>query len=100
VRSHRRGLDWLLVPLGYRPWRCRDCGRRFYARREPLRWLLYARCPQCGTRDLVGLSRRHRDSLPALGRWLGGRAVRCERCRLNFLAWRPLRPVPSPRRHS
>jgi hypothetical protein len=29
-RSHRRRHEWLTAPLGLRPWRCKDCGLRFW----------------------------------------------------------------------
>jgi hypothetical protein len=32
VRAHRRGLDWLISVLGFRPARCFTCNRRFYMR--------------------------------------------------------------------
>jgi hypothetical protein len=28
--SRRRVLEWLLLPLALRPYRCRDCGGRFW----------------------------------------------------------------------
>jgi hypothetical protein len=32
LRAHRRGLDWLMPILGFRPARCFTCNRRFYMR--------------------------------------------------------------------
>ncbi len=31
-RSHRRGMDWLLSGMGFRPIKCLSCDHRFYVR--------------------------------------------------------------------
>ena len=36
-RLHRRGVDWLLSALGFRPARCRACHTRFYFRASLLK---------------------------------------------------------------
>ncbi len=32
LRAHRRGFDWLMSILGFRPARCFACNKRFYTR--------------------------------------------------------------------
>jgi hypothetical protein len=31
-RSHRKGFDWLMSAIGFRPARCYTCDKRFYVR--------------------------------------------------------------------
>lgn len=36
-RSHRRGFDWLMSAIGFRPARCFTCAKRFYFRHSPVK---------------------------------------------------------------
>lgn len=92
-RSHRRKLEYLLTILGILPWRCIECHKRFYARRVPLRYLVYAHCNRCGNLELQSIRREKltREPLSRVALWLGARPVRCDDCRNDFAAWRPLR---------
>lgn len=91
-RSHRKMRERLLSLLGLLPWRCEDCRKRFYARLVPPRFLLRARCPQCGNLELEPIRRSRLQGRPLaqLATYLGAKALRCEGCRENFAAWRPL----------
>ncbi len=96
-RSRRRGLhEYLLSLVGVYPWRCGDCGRRFYATLVPLRHLLYAHCPRCGNFNLEfasGAARKARFGF--VGRLPFVSALRCDLCRLNFVTLRALRALPA-----
>lgn len=90
LRSHRRKVELFLAVAGILPWRCLDCRARFYARRIPLRYLPYARCPRCGNLRLLRI-RRDRigfDLGARLSVRFGARPVRCDFCRHNFTSWR------------
>jgi hypothetical protein len=98
-RSHRRKLEYLLVVFGILPWRCVGCRRRFYARRVPLRYLVYAHCSRCGNLALETIRREKlaRQWGARVALWLGARPLRCDDCRNDFAAWRPLRRMEAPR---
>ncbi len=93
LRSHRRLPEYLLSAFGILPWRCFDCKRRFYGRKVPFRYLLYAHCAQCGNLDLMPIrhDRLGGGWLAWLALHLGARALRCDDCRNNFVTWRPKR---------
>lgn len=67
-----------------------DCHKRFYARRVPLRYLLYARCPRCASLQLLRMRRRTYEGAGIrLARLLGARILHCDFCRQTFPSWRP-----------
>ena len=95
-RSHRRGaVDFALTALSLRPWRCRACEHRFFARIVPLTFSLYAHCPRCGNFDLQEIARNKVDSgsVVCLKRWLLVPAYRCAPCRERFFSIRPHRRI-------
>ena len=93
LRSHRRKIEYLLSVFGILPWRCVDCQKRFYARRVPVRFMLYAHCRHCGNLNLMTIRREKlaRELESRVAMWLGARPVRCDDCRNDFAAWRPVR---------
>jgi hypothetical protein len=87
----RNWTERLLVLLGKRPLRCRDCRARFVDRTWRFRDILYARCPHCWHMDLNRWSEED-YWVPAFTRFklrLGGSPFRCEYCRTNFVSFRP-----------
>ncbi len=100
-RSHRSGpADFLFTLAGCRPWRCKTCELRFYARRVALRFLHLAHCPKCGNFDLDRISRERVDggTLIFAKRLLRFPAYRCDPCRERFFSIRHSRLIlPSER---
>lgn len=95
-RSHRRGLlDFALTILDLRPWRCRECDRRFYGSKVAATFCYYAHCPVCGNFDLQGIGRdRIEDgTLIWLKRLLQFPAYRCAPCRRRFFSVLPFRRI-------
>ena len=95
-RSRRGGVFDLVGTLGgFRPWRCRTCDNRFYARRVAIPFSGYAHCPRCGNFDLERISRERVEegTLLFLKRLLGLAAYRCDPCRLRFFSVRPFRRI-------
>lgn len=95
-RSHRSGpTDFLFTLTGCRPWRCRTCELRFYARRVALRFIHLAHCRKCGNFDLERISRERVDdgSLIFAKRLLRFPAYRCDPCRERFFSIRPFQPI-------
>jgi predicted RNA-binding Zn-ribbon protein involved in translation (DUF1610 family) len=91
-------LDFLFSAIGWRPWRCRTCDKRFHARSVALAFSRYAHCPRCGNFDLerVARNRVEHGALAPLKRFLGFPAYRCDPCRHRFFAvLPPRRIVPS-----
>lgn len=88
-RSHRDGVpDLLATFIGFRPWRCHTCDRRFYARRVAYSFGRYAHCSKCGNFDLERISRERVEdgTVLSLKRWLGIPAYRCGLCRRRFFS--------------
>lgn len=77
--------------FGFQMMRCRECGKRFPDR--PWRWphILYARCPRCQEMELRDWQEKYHYP-PWHKRMLtnvGAREQRCEKCRYNFVSFRP-----------
>jgi len=99
IRS-RRWSRRLLAWLGFEWVECRDCGQRGMQSLWMFSQLGYARCPECFSLELSSWSERR--VRPTWGQTLkialGGRPLRCPRCRRNFVSFRPVRkPVSVPR---
>ncbi len=85
--------DYVRSLIQIYPYRCRDCRRRFHRWAFDPRTMLYASCKRCGTPVLHRVPRRkvtESTFLRALTLIFGFRAYRCERCRNNFFAIRPM----------
>ena len=77
--------------FGYFQLRCKDCDERFGGAIWGLRNVVYAKCPQCYNLELC-LWKPEQYHAPAMWRFLlaiGARPRRCERCRRNFVSFRP-----------
>lgn len=95
-RSHRSGLtDFLFTLAGCRPWRCKACEIRFYARRVALSYIHLAHCPKCGNFDLDRISRERVEegTLLFAKRPLRFPAYRCDPCRERFFSIRPFQRI-------
>lgn len=94
-RSKRRGIkDYAIGLTGLRPWRCRMCNKRFFARSVALSYALTAHCRECGNLDLQRISRDHMKGFRAwFLRRLHVPVYRCDPCRNRFFSWRRYRPV-------
>lgn len=79
--------------FGLRPWRCRQCEIRFYARSVPVSCIWYAHCAVCGNFQLQRIERKHVTEGRSvwLRRLLHLPAYRCAHCRRRFFSLRPLR---------
>jgi len=79
-----------LSAFGTYPVRCEDCGNRFYDSVLRLTDAIFARCPKCYRMDLSTWELKYysptRWSVIKLG--MGGRRLRCEACRCNFVSFR------------
>jgi hypothetical protein len=89
--SKIRGFkERLLSVVGTYPVRCEECGHRFYDSVLRLTDILFARCPKCYRMDLSTWELKYysptRWSLIQLA--MGGRRLRCEACRCNFVSFR------------
>jgi predicted RNA-binding Zn-ribbon protein involved in translation (DUF1610 family) len=91
-RSRRHtAVDYLLGVVQLRPWRCRSCEARFYARLVPVKFWRYANCPRCGNLNLERLAReRIHGAARIFLVSLGMPAYRCDPCRHRFVTWKPL----------
>ena len=90
-RSKRRGLREHFLGLSrVRPWRCRNCEKRFFGWVVPVNYVQYAHCDLCGNLDLQRVSSNHvsEGSLAWLGRLLHLPAYRCDPCRHRFFSLR------------
>lgn len=96
VRSRRSGLfDFFATLSALRPWRCRTCDLRFYARSVALPFARYAHCPKCGNFDLqrIARDRVEKGTLIFLKRVLVFPAYRCDPCREKFFSILPFRRI-------
>jgi hypothetical protein len=89
--SKIRGLkERVFSAFGTYPVRCEECGHRFYDSVLRLADILFARCPKCYRMDLSTWELKYYSptqwSLIKLS--LGGRRLRCEACRCNFVSFR------------
>ena len=75
---------------GTRPLRCTDCKTRFTGKTVSLHDLRFAKCPRCYRMDLnVWYQEHFRAPVWMLLKIaLGGRRLRCEYCRVNFVSVR------------
>ncbi len=87
LRSPSERVDAL---FGIRPLRCGDCRTRFVARTFVWRDFLFAKCPQCFRMDLNLWQAHHYTARGWMAFLLnlGGKRMRCEYCRLNFVSLR------------
>ena len=94
-RSRRHGLwDYVIGVTGLRPWRCRTCEARFFARAVPISYIAFVHCPLCGNLDLQRISREHvSGGLAWLKRLLRFPAYRCDPCRHRFFSLRQHRRI-------
>ena len=95
-RSHRSGVaDFFGTLAGLRPWRCQTCDKRFYAWTVALAFARYVHCPRCGNFELQHIQRDRVDQgvLPAVKRFLGFPAYRCDPCRRKFFSLLPYRRI-------
>lgn len=77
--------------LGSPPIRCMQCSYRFRTAVWRLFDLLFARCPRCYGMELGSWDLKHYNArgLTRLLVTIGARRVRCDRCRHNFVSFRP-----------
>jgi C4-type Zn-finger protein len=91
-RSRRRTrFDYVASVLGYIPWRCSRCSKRFRSRATPFANLLSAHCSICGNIELKRISPELAEGFGApLWRSLSVPAFRCIPCRHKFFSVLPL----------
>ena len=86
----RSGKERIAALFGKRPLRCKDCKTRF--RGDLFSWedVRFAKCPRCYRMDLNLWHAHHfrATGLMFLKILLGGRRLRCEYCRVNFVSMR------------
>ncbi len=87
----RETTERVLMLVGVRPLRCRDCDHRFISRTWRVSSIRWAKCPRCWRMDLSTWSDEdyHVPVTMRLAAALGARRYRCEYCRLNFTSFRP-----------
>ena len=97
-RSHRSGFgDYAVSVFGLRPWRCAECGRRFFGTQVAIRYMLRAHCSRCGNLDLQRISGRYGEGeFKFLWRRLGVPAYRCPNCRKHLYSWLPRKRTSRP----
>ena len=90
-RSRRRSAsDYIYGVTKIRPWRCCECGHRFFAWKVPLRFLGYAHCRRCGRFELQRMAREHAEgSFRFVGQFLCLPLYRCPPCRNRFFSMLP-----------
>jgi len=92
----RRAKDYAIGLVGLRPWRCRGCDLRFYARSVALPFTFYVHCHRCGNLSLQRISREHVSGWFAwLFRLARVPAYRCAPCRERFFSVRVFRHIHS-----
>lgn len=77
--------------LGSYPFRCVDCGQRFWINIWLFSKLAYAKCPKCLGLELGGWPTKH-YRMPfwkSLLTTFGAHRYRCSACRCNFISFRP-----------
>jgi DNA-directed RNA polymerase subunit RPC12/RpoP len=97
VRRSRRAntSEMVRMMLGIYPFRCINCGDRFWGNVWLFSSWRWARCPRCLTLNLTDWPKRHYH----IGTWvqilskLGAKKHRCGHCRNNFLSFRPRLPA-------
>lgn len=89
--SAARGLgEELLRMVGVYSVRCEDCGHRFRDNLWRFSDVIYAKCPKCYRTDLsTWMMRYYRPGFwTRVKNAVGGRRMRCEACRHNFVSFR------------
>lgn len=89
--SAARGIkEELFRMVGIYAVRCDDCGHRFSDSLWRFADVIYAKCPKCYRTDLsTWMLRYYRPgNWTLIKNWLGGRRMRCEACRHNFVSFR------------
>jgi len=91
-RSKRQSfLELGRMLVGVYPFRCLDCGTRFWCSVWLLSKLAFAKCPRCLSLELTTWPEKYfRPTLKlSLLMTLGAHRYRCPGCRCNFLSFRP-----------
>jgi DNA-directed RNA polymerase subunit RPC12/RpoP len=92
-----RGIpERLRSVLGIFPFRCRNCGQRFFAPLWRPSLVRYARCPKCMRTNLSKWSERyyHPPLRVIFKLRMGALPYRCDACRHNFASFRRMLPRP------
>lgn len=93
LRRSKRQSAWesLKMMAGIYPFRCLDCGARFWVSVWLFSKLAFAKCPKClGTELVIWPAKHFRLTLfRKLMLTLGAQRYRCKPCRHNFLSFRP-----------
>ena len=93
LRRSKRQSTWesLSMMAGIYPFRCLDCGARFWVSVWLFSKLAFAKCPKClGTELVIWPEKYYRLTF-----WrnilltVGAHRYRCKPCRYNFLSLRP-----------
>jgi DNA-directed RNA polymerase subunit RPC12/RpoP len=91
-RSRRANISQLFrMMLGVYPFRCMACGDRFSANVWLVSSWRYAKCPRCLNLNLTDWPKRHYHvtTWGQIMSALGAKKQRCNRCRTNFMSFRP-----------
>jgi DNA-directed RNA polymerase subunit RPC12/RpoP len=89
--------DLVHMLLGSYRLRCLDCDHRFWANILLIPQSIYAKCPVCLDLKLTSWDPKH-YRVPRWKRFLiklGAHRYRCQRCRRNFVSFRPHSPAPT-----
>jgi DNA-directed RNA polymerase subunit RPC12/RpoP len=91
-RSKRQSLlEMSKMLMGIYPFRCLDCGIRFWSSVWLLSKLAFAKCPKCLSLELMAWPEKYFRAtlLHNLMTTFGAHRYRCPGCRHNFLSFRP-----------
>jgi hypothetical protein len=83
------------MALGIYPFRCNECGDRFWANVWLFNSWRWAKCPRCLNLKLSNWPKRH-HRVTAWAQILsvfGAKKHRCSRCRTNFISFLPRLPA-------
>ena len=93
IRRSRRQDSGELAKMarGLYPFRCLDCGERFWSSIWQLSWWKYAKCPKCLSLMLISWTRKshHLSIWTKLLLTFGATRYRCDACRYNFASFKP-----------
>jgi len=91
VSHHRNARELLQSFFGFQKMRCRECGKRFPDHAFHWPQILYARCPKCQEMELRDWQEKYYypPRYKRLLTYVGARQQRCEKCRYNFISFRP-----------
>jgi DNA-directed RNA polymerase subunit RPC12/RpoP len=97
VRRSRRAnaREVLRMMVGDYPFRCSECGERFWANVWLFNSWRWAKCPRCLNLNLTDWPKRHyrHNSWAQFLATMGAHKHRCSRCRHNFVSFRPRLPA-------